>query len=797
MERLIQDLRYGIRTFVRQPAFAVTAVLALSLGIGANTAVFSVVYAVLLKPLPYPNPEALIYVHDTYPAVTFASISAAKYVALRDSNRTLSALAAAAPANMTLTGRGQPEQVPGARVSADLSAVMRVRALLGRWFSREEDLPNSLPVVVLSHGLWQRRFGSSPAIIGTPISLDGQSRTVVGVMPAGYTYPGSTQAWIPLGIASTIAPGGNFLRLAGRMNPGVSVDEVQDDLSRVSDNYNRANNIQRDVKVWPLHEIIVTTNRRALLVLQGAVAFVLLVACANVANLLLARSVQRQREVAIRAAVGAGRARIFRQLLTESVLLSAIGATVGVLLASWLVRLFIRIAPPGFPRLQSIEIDMRMLVFTLAVAVVTGVVFGLAPALRGFRTNPNDGLREAGLKGATGGKGRGASRLLVVSEVALALMLVIGAGLMVKSLLRLQNESLGFDASRVLTFELSLPPARYPDVTAGPFVARVVDELHSIPGVQSAGAINYIPLANFGFNGAFAIEGRPLFPRDTAPVVEFRTVTPGYFGAMRIPFKYGRDFTSRDSVGGRPVVIINQAMADTYWPGEDPVGARVQLNFDPTPTWREIVGVVGSARSWRVNTAPVPETFIPHAQAPIGTMGFVVRFGDTNAELAVPAIRDRIRLLDADLPLIRVRPMTGIVALSAGETRLSSALTTLFAFVGAALASLGIYSVIAYSVAQRTREIGIRVALGADRANVIRLVVGEGLVLAGFGLALGIAGALLLTRTMEALLYEVSPTDPAVLAITSLGLLVTAVLASLVPAIRAIRIEPSVALRTD
>ena len=605
MERLIQDLRYALRGFIRQPGFSLTAILALALGIGANTAVFSIVYAVLLKPLPYPEPDALVYVHDTYPAVTFASVSVAKYVALRDGNRSLEALGAMSPGNVTLTGRGDPEQIPGSQVSSDLFAVMKVPPLHGRWFTREEDLPNAPPVIALSYSLWQRRFGGDPSIVGTAITIDGQARTVVGVMPEGFTYPGASQAWIPVGVPPAATPAGNFLRLAGRMKPGTTVEQVQSDLSAVSDAYNRANNIQRDVKVWPLHEILVTTNRRALLVLQGAVAFVLLVACANVANLLLARSVHRHREVAIRSAMGAGRSRIFRQLLTESVLLSTIGATVGVLLASWLLRLFVRIAPAGFPRVQGIAIDMRMLTFTLAVAVLTGIVFGLAPALRGFRASPNDSLRESGARGATSGGGsRGASRVLVVVEIALALMLVIGAGLMVKSLLKLQRENPGFRADGVMTFELALPAATYPD---GPSTARFFEsalaEIRAVPGVQSAGTINYLPLANFGFNGGFTIEGRPPFPSDTAPVVEYRNVSPGYFRTMGIPMVRGEEFSDRDQAGSKPVVIINEAMANRYWPNANPIGARVQ--FGDT-IWREVVGVAGAVRSWTLRTAPVP-----------------------------------------------------------------------------------------------------------------------------------------------------------------------------------------------
>ena len=797
MDRIIQDLRYGLRGMLRQPAFALTAILALALGIGANTAVFSVVYAVLLKPLPYPRPEALIYVHDTYPAVTFASVSFPKYAALREGTRTLEGLGATAPRSLTLTGGGQPEQLPGVMVSRDFFPVMQVQPLHGRWFIQEEDVPNGPSVIVLGHALWQRRFASDPKIVGRAILINSEPRTVVGVMPAGFTYPGASQAWVPLGAVTLPTAAGNFLRLVGRKKPGVTVEQVQQDLSSVSAAYNQANNIQRDVKVWALHEIIVTTNRRTLLVLQGAVAFVLLVACANVANLLLARSVGRQRELAIRSAIGARRSRIVQQLLTESVLLSVIGGAVGVLLASWLVRLFVSLAPTNFPRLQSITIDWNVLIFTLGLATLTGMLFGLAPARRGFRTDPNESLRDMGARGATSGGARGASRFLVVAEVALALMLVVGAGLMVKSLLALQRERTGFDSDGVMTFELSLPAARYPAPTVAPFVERVLEEVRTVPGVQSAAAINYVPLASFGYNGAFAIEGRPPFDRDTAPVVEFRMVTPGYFSTLGIPVLRGQDFTASDNAAGRPVVIINQAMADRYWPNENPIGARLQLTLDSGNIWREVVGVVGSVRSWRMNTEPVPETFVPHAQVAETSMSLVIRAGELNSEMVMPAVRQRIAAADSSLPLIRVRTLDTIVEASSGETKLSSVLTTVFAVVAALLAAVGIYSLIAYSVAQRTREIGIRMALGADRARVARLIVGEGVVLASIGLAVGLCGALLLTRTMEGMLYEVSPADPGVLAATCAGVLCVAVVATLVPALRALRVDPAVALRSE
>ena len=794
MEQLIQDLRYGLRTFIRQPGFALTAVLALALGIGANTAVFSVVYAVLLKPLPYPDPAALVYIHDTYPAVTFASVSAAKYVALRERNRTLESLGAQTPGSVTLTGRGEPEQVPATRITADLFRAFRIEPALGRWFSADEDMPNASPVIVLSHSLWQRRFGGDPRVIGQSITANGVATTVVGVMPPDFYS--SAQAWVPLGFGNAPAPGGNFLRLTGRMKPGVSVDQVQQDLSDVSAAFNRENGLQRDVKVWPLHEIIVTDNKRTLLVLQGAVVFVLLVACANVANLLLARSVGRERELAIRAAIGAGRGRLVRQLLTESLLLSILGGAVGVILASWLLRLFVAMAPAGFPRVSSIAIDTGILTFTLAVAMATGLIFGVAPARRGFRTDPNDSLRDTGARGATSGN-RGASRLLVVAEIAVALMLVIGAGLMVKSLLKLQSERTGFRADGLLTFELNLPAARYQPLAMAAFYQRALGEIRAIPGVQSAGAINYLPLANFGFNGNFAIEGQPPFPRDAAPVVEYRAVTPGYFGTMGIPVVRGQDFTDQDNAAGRPVVIINQTMAERYWPNGNPIGSRVQLTFDSSAVWREVVGVVGDVRSWRVNTRPVPESYVPHTQAPTAGMGLVVRLDGMNPAQVLPALRQRIAAIDSALPLVRVRPMTDIIAASTGETRLSSVLTSVFALVAALLASLGIYSLIAYSVAQRSREIGIRVALGADRSSVVRMVVGEGLTLAAIGLVVGVAGAFLLTRTLRTLLYEVSPTDPSVLAMTCAGLLGVAALASVVPAIRALRVDPAIALRAE
>jgi putative ABC transport system permease protein len=790
MDALLSDIRYGFRTFVREPAVALTAILALALGIGANTAVFSVVYAVLLKPLPYPQPEQLIYAHDTYPAVTFASVGFLKLQALQQRNRTLVSLAGSTPVGLTFTGSGDAEQVNATRVSTKYFAVFGVSPLHGRWFSDDENEPGRDGVVMLSYGLWLRRFAGDAAIVGQVVTVDGVPRIVVGVMPQG--FQSATAAWVPLGLNAANAPPSNFMRLSGRMRPGVTVDQVQQDLGRVSAEFNTETNQQRDVKVWTLHEIGVTNNRRMLLVLQGTVVFVLLVACANVANLLLARSVTRQKELAIRAAVGAGRGRLVRQLLTESVLLSVVGGASGVLLAGWLLRVFVAIAPAGFPRVQSIAIDTQVLTFTVVVATLTGLLFGLAPARQGFRTNPNDSLRDAGARGASAGGTRGASRVLVIAEVALALVLVVGAGLLVKSLLHLQNTDPGFEAGGLLTFEMNLPRARYPDNTPAEFYRRFLDEVRSVPGVQSAAAINWAPLVNFGFNGPFSIVGQPPFDPARAPVTEYRVVAPGYFATMNIPVKRGAEFTDRHTPSTPPVVLINETMANRYFDGKDPVGARMQLDVV-----REVIGVVGDVRSWDVSRPPVPEVFTPHAQTPSAGMSIVARLGDMQPETVLPSVRDRLGRMDSGIAIVRPRLMQAVIDSSNGGTRTNSILTSVFALLAALLASVGVYSLIAYSVVQRTRELGIRIALGAGRPSVIRLIVGEGLMLGGAGIVLGLIGSFGLTRTLGTMLYEVSPTDPAVLALTCAVVLVVAVLASLIPALRAVHVDPMVALRAE
>jgi putative ABC transport system permease protein len=795
METLWQDLRYGVRTFLRQPGFSVTAILALALGIGANTAVFSVVYAVLLRALPYSNPDALVLLNDTYPAVPNASISFPKFIALKEQTRTLAGLGAMTPAGLTLTGAGEPEQIVGTRISADFMRVVGVEPLAGRWFTPEEDLPGGPKSIILSHQLWTRRFAANPEILGNAISINGIPRTVVGIMPPGRGFPSLTDAWVPLEIAPGTTTGGNFLRLLGRMRDGVTVDQVQQDLAAISNAFNQQNGFLRDVQVTPLYEAQVSGNRRMLLVLQGTVAFVLLVACANVANLLLARSVSRQRELAIRSAIGASRVRIFRQVLTEAVVLSITGGVAGVLLAGWLMRLFLSLSP-ALPRVQTVAIDLRVLLFTLGVAMLTGVLFGLAPARQGFRTNPNDTLRDSGARGATGAA-KGASRTLVTIEVALALVLVIGAGLLVKSLVRMQHEEVGYHTQNIFTFNLSLPGSKYQQNAPLEFYRRFLEQVRAIPGVEAAAAINFVPTIGFGFNGPFTIVGQPPFDPGKAPATEYRFVTPGYFVTMGIPVRRGREFDDKDAAG-RPVVIVNQAMAQKHFGGQDPIGAHMQLGTDPQSVIREVVGVVGDVRDLSLARTAVPEVFVPHAQVPLPAMGVVIRLaGRTRADTVLPAVRSVLADLDPDLPMIRPQTLETAVDKTAGSTRLVSILTSVFALVAALLATIGVYSLIAYSVAQRTREIGIRVALGANRAAVVKMILTEGLALAAGGVVIGLVGAYFLTQTLQTLLYEVAPTDPAVLASTCAGVFVVALLASVVPAIRALRVDAMTALRAE
>ena len=533
------------------------------------------VYALLLKPLPFPNPDQLIYAHDTFPAVPLASVSWLKFVALRDGNQTLTALAATASGTLTISGRGDPQRVVTPRVSGDFFKVLGVAPLAGRGITPTDDVPNAAPVVVLSYGLWQRAFGGDMRIVGEAVTTDGVQRTIIGIMPPDFVYPAGAQAWVPLATWSPLAtistdPANAFLRLLGRMKPGVTLRQATDDLAAVTAAFNEKYRMNRAVRIYPLHEDLSQTNRQMLVVLQGAVLLVLLIACANVANMLLARSMSRRRELAVRLAIGAGPMRLLRQLLTESVMLAAMGGVLGVLLGGWLLRLFVSLAPSGFAGIQTIAIDRHVLLFTTAVAMLTGIVFGIAPARRGFRVDAAHGLRDATARGSSSSSVRGASRLLVVAEIAFAMMLVAGAGLLVKSLLRLQAQDAGVHADGLLTFQITLPSGRYDDDKLRRAVARILDDVRAIPGVNGAGGINFLPLTSFGFSGPFTIQGRPVGRPDRLPVIEYRIVTPGYFAAMGIPIVQGTEFREGQTRIERPIAIINESDGETVLAEREP-----------------------------------------------------------------------------------------------------------------------------------------------------------------------------------------------------------------------------------
>jgi putative ABC transport system permease protein len=729
----------------------------------------------------------------------FGAASVPRYIDWRDRNEVFEGLGAYAPSNFTLTGSGEPVQISGATGTATLFRVLGASPRLGRWFSDEEDRPGGPAAVVLGYALWRDRFGADPAIVGRTITIDGRARTVVGVADADFIIP-RAQIWTPLArTADEATRGSNFLRPIGRLKPGLSIDAAMQRLDRLADTLHREKGEVYGFRLQPMREWLLGSIDRPLLLLMATVTCVLLIACANVANLLLARAVARRRELAVRAALGAARGRIVRQLLTENVLLALLSGAFGIFLASGLVRLFLAIAPGStIPRANTIGLDATVLTFTLAISTVVGLLFGLAPALQFVRTDLLSALREGGSKSGTAGRGATfATRALVVAEIALTLVLLIGASLLVKSLIRLQTQDLGLRPERVTTFSVSLNAPRYLGQGNQPavrqFVNDLLERLRHTPGVRAAGGINMLPLVSTGLNGGVRIEGQPAPQPGQEQVVEYRTVTPGYFEAMGIALRGGRLFDERDTPTSAPVVMINDAMARRFWPGGNAVGRRIQPQGDAT--WYDVVGVVASARTRQLDVAEESEVYVPHAQNSTTTIAFAVRT-DPGAPV-MNAIRQQLAQIDPQQPISNVKTMDQVVTEATGGWRLSSLLTTLFAIVAAVLAAIGVYSVMAYSVAQRTREIGIRMALGADASRVRAQVLRDGLALGGIGILLGLVLSVGAMRMLTSQLYEVSTSDPVVYAATILGVLGCALLACWVPARRATRVNPLVALQAE
>jgi predicted permease len=810
LEEVWQDLRYGARMLRKQPGFTLIAVVTLALGIGANTAIFSVVNAVLLRPLPYPESDQLVSLAERSPQFNRNFIAYPNLLDWRAQNHVFEQIAVFRSMNFTLTGNGEPERVIGGQVSAELFSALRVNAAVGRTFLPEEDKPGGNPVVVLSYGLWQRRFDADSSLIGKSVALNGRSCLVVGVMPAGFQFPNRAELWAPLG--QTLADPdwmhrGNHQGIYGvaRLKPGVTLAQARAEMEtiavRLEQQYPATNQGNR-VAVNSLLEETVQDVRRALMVLLATSGFVLLIACANIANLLLSRAATRQKEMAIRSALGAGRWRLLRQLLVESVLLALCGGGLGLWLASRGVEWILAINPSGpnvIPRAQEIGLDWQVVIFTTTISMLTGLLFGLAPAVQASKLALSETLKDSN-RGATGGPSQHRLRGALVSvEVALSLMLLIGAGLMLKSFYQLQHVHPGFQSEHLLTLRLALPPAKYPtNQQIANFYQQLLERLNALPGVQSAGAATWMPLVGGGSNSPLLVEGQAEPKPGEAPTADISLITPDYFRLMGIELQRGRAFTAQDQQDAPPVVIVDEATAQRHWPNADALGKRIRLGSNnPNVPWLTVVGVARRVKLYGLardsNPAQVYRPFLasPWAAATIG-----VRATVDPASLTA-AVRQEVLSLDRDLPIFNVRTMEQVLANSVASFRQNTLLLGLFATVAFVLAAVGIYGVLAYDVAQRTHEIGVRLALGAQARDVLMLVVGRGMTFALIGAGLGLAGAFALTRLLKTLLFGVSATDPWTFTSIAALLLAVALLACWLPARRATKVDPLIALRHE
>jgi len=825
MTTLLQDLRYAFRVFAKSPGFAAAAILSLAIGIGANTSIFSVVHALLVRPLPYADADRLAILWNRSPGLNIAEdwFSTAQYFDIKNAHTGFQDLAIALGANFNLTGRGgDPERIGVIRVSSNLLPMLGVRPEHGRLFAAAEDVQGAPPVALLSHGMWTRRYGADPAVVGTSITLNGQSVEVVGVLPRGFSLP--REVLPTLGVAEDgevflplpLAPNAAAVRtredynLVGKLKPGVQMAQAQAEMEGITARLRRDHpafyppNGGLTFSIVPLLEQVVGNVRRTVVILAGAVAFVLLIACANVANLLLSRARARQKEIAVRAALGASRGRLVRQLLTESVLLSLAGGVVGVLFAMLGVAWIHALQPVNLPRLRDISVNGEVLLFTAGISVVAGVLFGLAPAV-GFRrinlclygTLKDAGRGSAG-GGAMWGRGHNTRRLLVVAELALAVVLLVGAGLLIRSFASLQQVPPGFAADSVLTLELTMTGPKYANVDALRNAYRELwERLERLPGVSAAGGVTSLPLSGYFAWGPIVVEGRVPPPGEQFLNADQRIAAGKYFEAMGIPLVRGRFFNEHDTPDKDRVVIIDQRMADELWPGEDPIGKRLRPGgIDAAAPWRTVVGVVGRVKQYGLDADDRIAMYFAHTQSASRALYVAVKGTGGPAALA-PAVAAEIRAIDPDLPLYRVRPMREWVDRSLARQRFSMFLLTVFAGVAAVLAAVGIYGVMAYLVSQGAREMGIRLALGASERGIVGLVLRQGLTLALAGVGLGLAAAFLLGRAMQSLLWGIRSTDAATFAAVGVALGVVALVASYVPARRAARIDPIVTLRAE
>ncbi len=812
MSNLAQNVRFALRVFRRAPGFAVAAVLTLAAGIGANTSIFSVANALLLRPLPYRQPDRLVLIDARRQGsanISQGPLSVPRFEQVEQRNRSFGALAAFTPEVFNLTGRGDPEQIPAARVSWRFFEVLGIAPAKGRSFRAAEDKPGGDLVVMISDALWQRRFARDASVIGRTITLDSRDYTIVGVLPADFRFAffGPTMDIVAPRVfelnslnPGMVQAGVGFLNLVARLNPGASVAGAQADLDRLSAQYRAENPKMPDsdpglvVHAGNLGDEMVSGVRTAVLVLFGGVSLVLLIACANVASLLLSRALGRKREIAVRMAVGATRGGLIRQLLTESLILALLGGVLGAVLSSWGTRALASLAEGTLPRAAEIRVDGGVLLFTLAISVFAGFVFGLMPALQVSRPDLNAVLRSEG-RGSTGGRRHNALRnLLVVSQVGLSTVLLIAAGLLLRNFVQLSAASPGFDSHRLLTVGITLPPARYPD---GPrrvaFFNELLRQVRALPGVRGAAGTTALPVNAVRFSMALP-DGQPVVPLAERPIFNIQQVTPAYAAAMRIPIRFGREFTDRDDAQAPRVVMVNEALARRYWPRQNPVGKHILVGRQPAPS--EIVGVLGDVPNLAVGKDPQPEIYLPFAQIPFATQNLIVRTAGDPRSLSA-AVRARVLALDRDQPVTGVQSMDEVLEAGAAQPRFTTYLLGGLSATAFLLSLVGIYGVIAYSVAERTQEMGIRIALGAEGRDILRLVLGHGLVLAGTGIVIGLAAAFALTRLMSSLLYRVSVTDPVTFIAGPALFAAVALVASYLPARRAMRVDPVIALRAE
>jgi putative ABC transport system permease protein len=801
METLIQDIRYCLRTLWKRPTFTAIAVVTLALGIGASTAIFSVVNGVLLRPLPYPEPDGLIALRESHlPDQPDAQIAPGKFVAWQNESSVFSQLAAYRTVSYNLTGEGNPERLLAGRVSVGLFTMLGTQPIVGRDFLSEEDQPGREKVVVIGHGLWQRRFGSDPNILGKSLKLSGEDFVVVGVLPAGFRLPDlrERELWTPIAFKPSERElhNAHYIDAIARLKPGVTMARAQSEMdtisARLTQQYPDTNSGWR-VRVVPLLDFTVGEVKTVLWLLASTVGFLLLISCANVANLQLARAVNRQREIAIRAALGAGRRRVIRQLVTESVILAFLAGLVACPLTVWGVEALLKLAPQDLPRIATVTIDHRALLFALGITLLTGLLFGLAPALRLLRVNLTSTLKDG--REGTGSNRNKLGSLLIIGEVALALVLLICGGLLVRTFWQLRQVDPGFDYRNALAVTIQLSEKKYAkEEQINLFHQQLLQRIARLPGVESAGTARILPFIH-DLPTRFYFEGRPRERDDRLPMTNYSAVSPDYFKAMGIPLLKGRVFSDADRIGAPRVAIISQKMAQQFFPNQDAVGKRLNVTTGQE-AFREIVGIVGDVKQNGLNRETRPHTYEPFAQAPTPFMTVIVRAASDPSSL-VPAIRNQVFEIDREQPLQSFRTLETVVNSSIRQPRFTATVLSVFAITALILAIAGLYGLISYSVARRTHEIGIRVALGARPSDVIRLVVVQGMKLTMTGLAIGLVASLVLTRLTSKLLFGVSATDPFTFGLIFAVLLTIALLACYIPARRATKVDPLVALRYE